>query len=215
MNKLKTIKYNMFSSRLFLIPLISFLIFSCSKEKKLKYYGRHDVVAEGDTNYYTIPNFEFLNQDSIPVNQKELSQYIYVADFFFTTCPSICPIMAQKLLKVHEQWKDDPRFKIVSHTLDPKYDTPSKLKEYASNLNIKTDQWMFLWGSKEKIYEIAENYYIPAVEDENVQGGINHSGKLVLIDRKGRVRGFYEGTKDYGIIELMKDIPLLLKEYEE
>jgi len=200
---------------IFIIQLVCLLLgFSACKENNLRYFGRHNVIAEGDTSYYKIPDFSFLNQDSLVVDQKQLSDYIYVTDFFFTTCPSICPTMAQNLLVVHEAWKHDARVKIVSHTLDPAYDTPSVLKEYAFNLGIDTKQWMFLWGTKENIYDIAEKYYVAAVEDKQVPGGINHSGKLVLIDKEGHVRGFYEGTKDYGIQELLKDIPVLLKEYE-
>jgi len=199
----------------FVILLLSFVFFiSACKDQKLKYFGRHEAIAEGDTNYYKIPNFSFLNQDSAMVDQKALSDYVYVTDFFFTTCPSICPIMAQQLLIVHEKYKHDARIKIVSHTLDPAYDTPSILKQYADNLGIDTKQWMFLWGAKEEIYSIAEKYYIAAVEDEKVPGGINHSGKLVLVDKQGHVRGFYEGTKEYGIQELLDDIPVLLEEYE-
>jgi len=200
--------------QVFIISLLTLFLSLSACEKKLRYLGRHDVIAEGDTNYYKIPDFSFLNQDSLVVDQKTLSNYIYVTDFFFTKCPSICPIMAQNLLIVHEALKDEARVKIVSHTLDPAYDTPSVLKKYAFNLGIDTKQWMFLWGSKDSIYDIAERYYIAAVEDDEVPGGINHSGKLVLVDREGHVRGFYEGTKEYGIEELLKDIPVLLKEYE-
>ena len=188
------------------------MLFSCG-DKKLPFYGRHSVAENGDTIYHKIPDFSFLNQDSILVSQKDLSDYIYVTDFFFTTCPSICPILGQQLLQVHEKFANEPDFKIVSHTLDPKHDTPSILKDYAQKLNIDNNQWIFLWGNKSEIYAIAEQYYIAALEDSTAAGGINHSGKLVLVDKEGHIRGFYEGTEDYGREELERDIKILLKSY--
>ncbi|MFK7900190.1 MAG: SCO family protein [Cyclobacteriaceae bacterium] len=186
----------------------------------MPHYGRHDVKEntvngelKTDTVFYSIPDFTFLDQDSNRISQADLSEFIYVSDFFFTTCPSICPIMAQKLLVVHEKFKDNPKIKIVSHTLDPEYDLPFRLREYADNLGVSNSNWLFLWTSnKDYVYKIAETYYVAAVEDENTAGGINHSGKLVLVDKKGTIRGFYEGTKDYGIEKLIKDIPVLLEE---
>ena len=153
-----------------------------------------------------------MNQDSVVVSQSKLSETIYVADFFYTSCPSICPTMAQQLLKVHDKWKNDTRFKIVSFSLDPDYDTPSRLKEYAFNLGIDTKQWMFLNGKKDLVYQLAEGYFTAAVEDKKVPGGILHSGKLILIDKEGHIRGFYDGTEDYGIEKLLDDIPVLLQD---
>ena len=168
-----------------------------------------------DTSFRTIPPFRFLNQDSILVTDKDFDGKIYVADFFFTSCPSICPIMHRNLLKVYHKYLNNSEVKLASHTIDAKYDTPSRLKAYANKLGVKGTQWEYLWGPKETVYGLAERNYIVAVkEDENGPGGFVHAGYLILIDKEKRIRGIYDGTLDSDVSKLMEEMDILLMEYK-
>ncbi|WP_304516470.1 SCO family protein [Cecembia rubra] len=166
-----------------------------------------------DTVYHKIADFSFTNQEGKEVNNSTVSGKIYVADFFFTTCPTICPIMKTQMLRVYDKFKDEPNFMILSHTLDPEHDTPELLKDYASKIGVEDDiTWNFLSGDQEKIFEIGQTSYLTtAMSDKNEPGGILHSGAFVLVDQDGRIRGVYDGTKEEHVNKLMKDIPKLLK----
>lgn len=189
-------------------------------KSRLPILGRKETtqkVVEGeeviDTTYYTVPGFELLNQDSVLTTVDSLGDVIYTADFFFTTCPSICPIIKKKMMALYEAYKDDPRIKFVSISLDPEYDTPSRLTAYAKGLGVYGEQWQFLTGDKAYIYDLAEQgYMISAFEDEKTPGGIAHSGAITLVDKEGHIRGYYDGTIEEEIQELISDISVLFKE---
>ncbi|SHG36565.1 SCO family protein [Pedobacter caeni] len=169
-----------------------------------------------DTVYRTIPAFKLLNQDSTVVTDKDFNGAIYVADFFFTTCPTICPVMHRNLLKVYKKYEGNPEVKLASHTIDVKYDVPSRMKTYADKLGVKGTQWEYLWGTKEEIYGLAaRNYIVAAKEDKNVPGGFMHQGYLILVDKEKRIRGAYDGTLDKEVKKLMEDMDILLKEYKK
>ncbi|RZM24292.1 MAG: SCO family protein [Pedobacter sp.] len=171
-----------------------------------------DGVRVVDTIFRRIPAFKLLNQDSVVVTEKDFEGTIYVADFFFTSCPTICPTMHRNLLKVYEKFKGNPEVKFASHTIDVKYDTPSRMKAYASNLGIEGTQWEYLWGTRDEIYALAErNYLVSAQEDKHAPGGFVHQGYLVLVDKEKRLRGAYDGTKDDEVAKLMKDMEILLR----
>lgn len=192
------------------------LLLACqtnNSEKPLPYYGEKTVV-NGDTIFYTIPEFNFLSQDSVSINNTNLDDYIYVSDFFFISCPTICPIVKKQMLRIYDKYKDNPRVKLVSHTLDPKRDNPSKLNKYAKKLNVRNDKWLFLTGDKDSLIDMAEKYFVTAFEDEDAPGGINHSGLIVLVDTKKRVRASAIGTDPEDVTVLLKDIDKLLLEYE-
>jgi len=143
-----------------------------------------------DTAFRTIPAFKLLNQDSMVVTEKDFEGTIYVADFFFTSCPTICPVMHRNLLKVYNKYKGNSEVKLASHTIDVKYDTPSRMKAYAEKLGVKGTQWEYLWGTRDEIYALAErNYLVAAQEDKQAPGGFLHQGYLVLIDKDKRIRG--------------------------
>ncbi len=171
-----------------------------------------------DTLYLTIPSFSFINQDSIVVTDKDFDGKIYVADFFFTSCPSICPVMHRNMLKVYEKFKGNPDVKIISHTIDYKYDTPSVLKRYATKLGIEGTQWEFLRGTKDSVYTIAEQNYLVAVQEDNSaddHAGLVHQGWFVLIDKEKRLRGTgYDGTDEKQVDKLISDMQILLNEYK-
>lgn len=200
---------------------LSAVFFACSgtNEKKLPIIGERateERIVEGktvvDTIYHQIPAFAFLNQDSVEITDKDFDNKVYVANFFFTHCPSICPTMQRNLLKVYEKYKDDERVAFLSHSIDFKYDSPSVLKSYAEKLGVTNGQWQFVTGEKKDIYGIADKYLVYTKEDENVPGGYDHQSYLVLIDSQKHIRGAYDGTNDKQVAQLFDDLEILLKE---
>lgn len=169
-------------------------------------------VLIADTLYPKIPAFHFLNQNGDVITDSTYNGGVYVADFFFTTCPTICPKMKSELLRVYEAFKNEPRVKILSHTIDPDHDSVEVLNEYANRLQVNADKWNFVTGDKDSIYTIAEYYLCSAEEAPDEPGGYIHSGALVLIDHQKHIRGLYDGTKSEEVDQLIKDIPLLLSE---
>ncbi|HLU89178.1 MAG TPA: SCO family protein [Cyclobacteriaceae bacterium] len=176
-----------------------------------------DTLVRKDTVYHTIAPFSFYNQEGKLVNNQTVDGKVYVADFFFTSCPTICPVMKKQMLRVYEEFQDEPDFKILSHTIDPSYDTVALLKDYAMRLGVEDDEtWHFLTGDREKIFEIGQTSYLTtAMEDKNEPGGLLHSGAFVLVDREGRIRGVYDGTEKVQVDRLIADIPLLLKGHDQ
>ncbi len=169
-----------------------------------------------DTIYKTIPPFQFVNQDSSRVTNHDFDAKIYVADFFFTSCPDVCPVIQRNMLKVYKKYKNNQTVKLISYTIDAKYDVPSRLKQYANKLGIKGTQWELLWGSKQETYSLAKNDYMVSVDDNTKgPGGFAHEGYLVLVDAQKRIRGVYDGTNEQEVNKLMKDMDILLLEYRK
>jgi protein SCO1/2 len=190
------------------------MLSSCieQKEQRLPIFGEKDVTAT-DTVYHTIGSFKLVNQDSAIVTRETLRGKIYVADFFFTSCRTICPIMKTQMLRVYKSIQDDPEVILVSHTIDPEYDTVALLHDYADRLGVKSNKWHFLTGVKDSIYYLAQtSYFATAMEAEEEPDGFIHSGAFLLIDKKGRIRGKYDGTKAEEVNKLLKDIAILKKE---
>ncbi|WP_250419006.1 MULTISPECIES: SCO family protein [Pontibacter] len=200
------------------------LTYSCQSnpsENTLPILGEREAVTSEvdgktvtDTVYHQIPEFAFVNQDSQLVTQETVAGKVYVTDFFFTTCPSICPKMKNQMLRVYEKYKDNPNVVLLSHTIDPKHDTVAVLKEYAERLNVATNKWHFLTGDRDSIYDIAMKYFVGAQEDKDVEGGFSHSGHFMLIDQNRHIRGKYEGTEQEDVDRLLQDIDVLLKEQQ-
>lgn len=204
-----------------LIAIITvFTLWGCqNKPERLPYMQMeiNENVVDGktvqDTSFRTIPDFKLYNQDSAVVTLKDFDNTIYVADFFFTTCPTICPIMHRNLLKVYKKYEQNNEVKFASHTIDVKYDKPSVMKAYAKKLGIKTKNWEFLWGTRDEIYALAErNYMVYTKEETQAPGGFAHQGYLILVDKQKRIRGAYDGTVDEDVNKLMADMDILLKE---
>lgn len=194
---------------------------ACTQEKKLPIYGDREAKITKDANgnekidtvYKTIPNFKFLNQDSIEVTQDAFNNKIYVADFFFTSCTTICPIMHRNMRTIYDKYKGNPEVMFLSHTIDFKYDKPSVLKKYAKKLGVDVPQWQFLYGDKKEVYGLAEKDYLVAVqEDSAATDGYVHQGWLVLVDKHKRIRGAYDGTKPEEVEKLKSDMDILLAE---
>ena len=167
-----------------------------------------------DTVYSTIPGFKFVNQYADTITSKSLDGKIYVADFFFTTCPSICPVMHRNMLNVYNEFKTDDNFRIISHTIDPKYDTVPVLKRYADKLGISGNTWWLLLGTKEETYGIARNYLV-SVQEKNPQGEYVHDGYFILVDKQKRIRGTYDGTDPAQVTKLIADVKILKAEPDE
>ena len=164
---------------------------------------------------HIVKDWSFINSDSIRVTNKDLSDVVYVSDFFFRSCPTLCPKVAREMKRVYTEFEDNPQVKFVSFTLDPKRDTPQKLKEYAANLQVDTDKWWFLHGDKDETYALTSEYLQIGFEDADVPGGFDHSGKLILTDKSGHIRSFSEGTDPGETPKMIRDIYTLLKEYED
>lgn len=163
-----------------------------------------------DTVFHQIPDFAFINQDSQVVTSLTVQDKVYVTDFFFTTCPTICPKMKSQMLRVYEAFKDEPQLVFLSHTIDPKHDTVAVLRDYADRLQVSSNKWHFLTGEKDSIYSMAMQYMVTALEDEQEAGGFVHSGAFVLVDQNRHVRGIYDGTDPAQVDRLISDIPALL-----
>jgi protein SCO1/2 len=156
--------------------------------------------------------YTFTDQNNRPVDQELFAEKIYVADFFFTSCPTICPIMKTQMLRVYEEYKDDQRVVLLSHSIDPEHDTVEVLQDYGARLGIDADRWHLVTGAKEDIYNTAAIYGLAAMEDEKAPGGFIHSGSFTLVDRQGRIRGYYRGTEEEAVDRLIDDIAWLLNE---
>lgn len=136
-----------------------------------------------------VPSFAFLNQDSLLITDLDYRGKVFVAEFFFTTCPSICPVMTQNLIYLQDSFSDTPDFGVASFTINPRYDTPTVLKDYAEKYGIKDLDWHLLTGNQDSIYEVANaGFNIFAAEVPDVEGGFEHSGLFALIDREGFLR---------------------------
>jgi len=208
--------YSIAKGTFWLSILLSLSFFSCENNtrKKLPYIGER-IIQKGDTIYHTIPTFKFLNQDSLVISEKDLDQVIYIADFFYTYCPSVCPKVKNQMLRVYDKYRNDDRVKLVSFALDPKRDTPQVLKKYAENLGIKGRQWEYLSGDQDEIWTLAESFLISVSHDKEEPGGIFHSGKIILIDQNAHIRSFADGTNPNDVDAFLKDIDILLKDFDE
>ena len=185
-----------------------------------------EVIGEVD---YSIDDFSFVNQDNDTITKDSLTGSIYVANFFFTSCPSICPIMTRNMSYLQDKLSVFPNIRFLSHTVDPVNDTPDKLKSYVSlmqqkNININLSNWDFVTGDKDKLYQSAANYFVNASVDSLAPGGFLHSEYFILIDKQGRVRsgidkngnavGAYDGTNEVQMKDLINDINVLMAEYK-
>lgn len=191
-----------------------FLLLSCATQddKPLPIFGEREV-SGSDTIYHTIADFKFVDQDSVAITKKTFDDKIYVADFFFTSCRTICPVMKTQMLRVYDSVENDNEVVLLSHTIDPEYDTVGLLRDYAERLGVKSRKWHFVTGDKEEIYRIAQtSYFATAMEDKSEPDGFIHSGAFLLIDKQKRIRGKYDGTKEEDVNRLLQDIKKLKEE---
>lgn len=166
------------------------------------------------TNIHTIPKFSFVNQDGKEVTNKTYENKIYVADFFFVTCPGICPVLRKNMSKLQEKYKNDDNVLLLSHTVMPVKDSVPVLKEYATEHNILSNKWNLVTGNKKEIYNIARQGYFADEDFAKTQDedAFIHTENFVLIDKKGRIRGVYNGTLNLDIQRLIRHIEMLKRE---
>lgn len=190
----------------------------------LPYIGFHDYGAierNGetvfDTIYHTVPEFFLTAQDSSLFSNEQVAGKIHVVNFFFTSCPSICPAMIAQMKRLQGNTADIEELTFLSHTIDPRRDTLARLNWYIETKEIDTHNWYFLYGEQEYVHDLGtKGYMINAMEDEAADGGFLHSEHFVLVDREGHIRGLYVGTDTEEVDRLEQDIrKLIAKEYGE
>ena len=186
--------------------------------KILSKFQKSDLVSIGP-----VPSFELVDQNNKTITDKDYLGKVYVVEFFFSTCPTICPKMNQNMLKLQKEYYGNPQFGIASVTINPEYDTPEVLKAHAEHLGVKHFNWHFLTGDKDYIYNLATSgFNLYAGENKNVAGGFEHSGLFALIDKDGVIRCrkdehgnpilYYDGLADEGVQAIKEDIKKLLDE---
>ena len=203
---------------------ITYFMIKPSKEKSLPVINPVDVNKEMvdpellRIGYgHKIGNFSFLNQDGKVVTQQDVKGKVFVAEYFFTTCGTICPIMNVQMQRVHKVYQGNKNVRILSFTVDPKVDTVAQMKRYAVAHGADSKSWFFLTGTQEKLYELARKsfFVLKPAETEN-QGDVGsdfiHTNNFVLVDKEMRIRGYYDGTNSKEVDELIGDIALLVKE---
>ena len=168
-----------------------------------------------DTIYHTIPPFKFIDQDADTVTEKKFENKIFVADFFFTTCPTICPKMMFNMEKINAVTQKNYDLLLISHSVNPVHDSVPVLKEYANLVHADSKKWMLVTGNKKDIYDIGiDGYKLAVNEDPRAPGGFLHSELFVLVDKEKRIRGYYDGTDSSAVNKLINDIKILAAEYE-
>ena len=205
----------------FSVVAISSFNYVQTQEKKLPIYSPSmvsDELVEEDLRYvkkyHRISDFSLLNQNGNNVTQEDYKNKIYVADFFFTTCPDICPIMTGNMLYLQENLKDT-NVMLASFSVTPKIDTVEVLKEYSTLKGVDDSRWNLMTGDKKQIYDLARKSYLvaKAIPDGKNHGMI-HTENFVLVDRDKRIRGYYDGTNIEDMNKLLDDIQILIKSYE-
>ena len=163
------------------------------------------------SKYHKISDFELTNQNGQKITQEFYSNKIYVADFFFTTCQDICPIMTKNMYKLQEELKNDNDILFLSHTVIPEVDTVEQLKNYSSENKVNDSKWNLVTGDKKQIYDLARKSYLAVEDTEYGEFDMIHTENFMLIDKKRQIRGFYDGTNDLEIDRLLSDIEILKK----
>lgn len=166
--------------------------------------------------YHTISDFSLVNQNGNTITQNDYKDKIYIADFFFTTCPTICPIMTKNMVKIQEQIIEDDEVLLLSHSVTPIIDSVAQLKKYALEKGVIDAKWNLVTGDKKQIYELARKSYL-AVKSDGDGGPYDmiHTENFMLIDKERRIRGFYDGTKSEDVEKLMEDLDILKASYSQ
>lgn len=215
-------KYRKFFILLIVFSVVTISLFysALKPQKTLPIYNPADVNPElvdstiqYKSKYHTIADFSFINQNGDTITQKNYEGKIYVADFFFTTCGSICPKMSTNLVEVQKAVLNNPKVMLLSHTVFPEVDSVSVLKAYAVKYGVVDSKWNLVTGDKKEIYTMARKSYLAVKLGRPDQlYDMVHTENFVLVDQKRRVRGFYDGTKKEDISRLLEDIDFLSKE---
>jgi protein SCO1/2 len=208
---------------IWMIMLTLVVLTSCGEEEKVRVLplmGQYDVVYKtvdgvdvADTVYPTIPAFSYINQDSTLVTSKSMKGKVWVADFFFSTCPTICPTMTTQMKRLQAMTKDlEDDLQFISFSINPRHDQPSILRRYIKHHGIEANNWQFLTGDEKATHELGvKSFLVHVASDEEAEGGYAHSPAFTLVDKEGIVRGVYIGTDTKDVDRLEKDLRKLLK----
>jgi protein SCO1/2 len=218
-------KYKIFWIVFFCLSTIIIYLFynALQPEKTLAVYQPSMVNSElvdsslqNVRKYHTVADFSLTNQNGETITQEDYKDKIYIADFFFTTCPTICPIMTKNMAEIQKRLKDYDDVMLLSHSVTPKIDSVAQLKKYAREKGVDDSKWNLVTGDKKQIYELARKSYLAVKEDGD--GGpfdMIHTENFILVDKQRRIRGFYDGTKKEDIEKLMEDLEVLENSYRE
>ena len=205
-----------------IIPFVGILLLRSGKHNvsTVPYFGPREEVqnVDGtvDTIYHTVPAFSFDGHTGNTITNKDFEGSIYVADFIFTTCQSICPKMSTELMRVQNKYKENNEVKFLTHTVNPEHDSVEVLREYAKQYGAMDNKWFFVTGKKEELYNIAlKGYFLMAGEDGTEDHPFIHSQNLILVDEEGHLRGIYDGTDVFQVNDLIQDIKALRYELRQ
>ncbi len=218
-------KYKLFAIVFSILSIIIMVLFynALQPKKTLTIYQPSMVNAElvdstlqHVKKYHTIADFSLTNQNGKTITQNDYKGKIYIADFFFTTCPTICPIMTKNMAGIQEQIIDDDDVLLLSHSVTPVIDSVAQLKKYALEKGVNDAKWNLVTGDKKQIYKLARKSYL-AVKNDGDGGPFDmiHTENFILVDKERRIRGFYDGTKIEDIEKLMEDLDILKASYLE
>lgn len=207
-----------------LLLFLILLIVSCNNSSKkeadtLPIIGERDVsyrMVNGkevaDTIYHKVPDFEYINQDSTLVKSTDINSKVWVADFFFTSCPSICPTMTTNMNRLSKNTTDLKAYvQFLSFSIDPYTDQPTKLREYIAERGIDDSNWSFFVGDEAATHALAKEFFNAAEKNDSIPGGFGHTPYFSIVDTKGHIRGIYDGTDANAVDSLEKDLRKLLK----
>ena len=217
-------KYKLFITTLFVLSCIIITLFYSilSPEKILPIYQPAQVnyelvdsTIQHQKKYHHIADFSLINQNGETITQEFYKNKIYVADFFFTTCQTICPIMTDHMYDIQKQTISDPEVLLLSHSVTPEVDSVAQLKKYAKKKLVNSSKWNLVTGNKKQIYELARKSYL-AVKNAGNGGPFDmiHTENFMLVDKKRQIRGFYDGTDSEEIERLLEDIKVLKASYK-
>lgn len=204
---------------LLIVPMafVGWYFFNKSEQKPIRtlpYFGQKNTIKDRDTTFHTVKPFLFINQYNENVTEETIKNKIYVTDFFFTTCQSICPIMSTQLERVYKEFAGNNDILILSHTVVPEEDSVNVLMNYAKLHGVTNKQWLFLTGDKKHIYDMARTGYLLNQEEGNGdEDDFIHTQNFALVDKERHLRGFYDGTDSLEVTRLITDLKLLIEEY--
>lgn len=174
-----------------------------------------DTTIQHVKKYHKIADFSLINQNGKTITQEDYKDKIYIADFFFTTCPTICPIMTDHMYQIQKEILDDDEVMLLSHSVTPKIDSVAQLKRYALQKGVNDKKWNLVTGDKKQIYELARKSYFAVLTDGNGdEYDMIHTENFMLIDKERRIRNYYDGTDPEAIQQLLEDLKTLKKEYD-
>ncbi len=201
--------------------IIYFIYSALDSEKPLPIYQPNridaslvDSTIQHKKKYHTIANFKLINQNGDTITQDYYQDKIYVADFFFTTCQTICPIMTDQMHRIQEQIINDDEVMLLSHSVTPEIDSVAQLKRYALEKGVNDNKWNLVTGDRKQIYDLARKSYLVVKRDDSEDYGMIHTENFALIDKDKQIRGIYNGVSPTSIDSLLQDIKRLKKEYQ-